>query len=98
MIPQPTAQQALPDHTFTLTSDATIGAGPTLRAIADQLAARLRRSTGFALPVEDGTGTITLTTDGADELGAEGYELTAGLDGVTITAATAEGVFRGVTT
>jgi hexosaminidase len=100
MIPQPTAQQALPDQTFTLAPDATIGAGPTLQTIAEQLAAQLRRSTGFALPVQDGTGTITLTTDGtgaSEDLGAEGYELTVGSDSVTINAATAEGVFRGVT-
>ncbi|WP_350275991.1 beta-N-acetylhexosaminidase [Kribbella sp. HUAS MG21] len=99
MIPQPTAQQALPDETFTLPPDATIGlTDPALRTIADGLAARLRRSTGYALPVQDGTGTITLSTDGPESLGAEGYELCADTSGVTIKATTAEGVFRGVTT
>jgi hexosaminidase len=99
MIPQPSTQHALPDETFTLQPDATLGvADPALRTIADGLAARLRRSTGFALPVQDGTGTITLSTDGPESLGAEGYELRADTSGVTITAATAEGVFRGVTT
>ncbi|MEU4191478.1 beta-N-acetylhexosaminidase [Kribbella sp. NPDC026611] len=99
MIPQPTAHQALADQTFALASDATIGAaGPALQQIAEQLATQLRRSTGFALPVQDGAGTITLAQNGPDELGAEGYELRADTDGVTITAATSEGVFRGVTT
>lgn len=99
MIPQPTAQQALPDQTFTLQSDATIGLDDSAaRTIADRFAARLRRSTGFALPVQDGTGTITLSTQGAESLGAEGYELRVDASGVTITAATAEGLFRGVTT
>ncbi|NIK59424.1 beta-N-acetylhexosaminidase [Kribbella shirazensis] len=99
MIPQPTAQQALPDETFTLQPDATIGlTDPALRTIADGFAARLRRSTGFALPVQDGTGTITLSTGGPESLGPEGYELRADASGVSITAATAEGVFRGVTT
>ncbi|WP_427892999.1 beta-N-acetylhexosaminidase [Kribbella sp. GL6] len=96
MIPQPTAQQALPDQTFTLPPDATIGTDSTARPIADQLAARLRRSTGYALPVEDGAGTITLSTQGAQD--GEAYELRADATGVTITAGTAEGVFRGVTT
>ncbi|HZX08647.1 beta-N-acetylhexosaminidase [Kribbella sp.] len=97
MIPQPTAQQALPDQTFTLPPDATIGVDdPATRTIAEQFAARLRRSTGFALPVQDGAGTITLSTRGTQE--GEAYELRADASGVTITAATAEGVFRGVTT
>lgn len=98
MIPQPTAQQALPDETFTLQSDATIGVHESAHTIADRLAAQLRRSTGFALPVQEGTGTITLSTNGPESLGAEGYELRADASGVTVTAATAEGLFRGVTT
>jgi hexosaminidase len=99
MIPQPSTQQTLPDQTFTLQSDATIGAdSPALQPIAERLAAQLRRSTGFDLPVNDGPGSITLAANGPDTLGAEGYELRADATGVTITAATAEGVFRGVTT
>ncbi|TDW92999.1 hexosaminidase [Kribbella pratensis] len=99
MIPQPTAQQALPDETFTLQPDATIGiADSSAQPIADRFAAQLRRSTGFELPVQEGTGTITLSTDGAESLGAEGYELRADASGVTVTAATTEGLFRGVTT
>ncbi|MFI5694955.1 beta-N-acetylhexosaminidase [Kribbella sp. NPDC051586] len=99
MIPQPTAQQALPDETFSLPADATIGLDdPSARTIAERFATQLRQSTGFALPVEDGAGTITLSTSGPESLGAEGYELRADASGVTITAATAEGVFRGVTT
>jgi hexosaminidase len=97
MIPQPTAQQALPDQTFTLQPDASIGVDdPGTRPIAERFAAPLRRSTGFALPVQDGTGTITLSTQGDQE--GEGYDLHADASGVTITAGTAEGVFRGVTT
>jgi hexosaminidase len=99
MIPQPTAQQALADQTFLLEADATIGLdNPSAQLIADRFAAQLRRSTGFALPVQEGAGTITLSTDGPESLGAEGYELRADTSGVTITAATAEGLFRGVTT
>ncbi|MFC6160390.1 beta-N-acetylhexosaminidase [Kribbella jiaozuonensis] len=99
MIPQPTAQQALADETFLLAADATIGLDdPSAQLIADRFAAQLRRSTGYDLPVRDGTGTITLSVNGPESLGAEGYELRADASGVTITAATAEGLFRGVTT
>ncbi|MEU8223084.1 beta-N-acetylhexosaminidase [Kribbella sp. NPDC048915] len=99
MIPHPATQQPLPDETFTLTPDASIGSTDSaVRTIAERLAAQLRRSTGFGLPVRTGAGTITLSTDGADSLGTEGYELRADSSGVTITGATAEGVFRGVTT
>ncbi|GAA1583961.1 beta-N-acetylhexosaminidase [Kribbella hippodromi] len=98
MIPQPTTQQALPGTSFTLTPDATIGHDDATQTIADRLAAQLRRSTGFDLPVQPGAGTITLSSAGAESLGAEGYELHVDADAVTITAATAEGVFRGVST
>ncbi|WP_432874490.1 beta-N-acetylhexosaminidase [Kribbella sp. CA-245084] len=99
MIPQPTAQQVLADETFLLEADATIGLhDPSAQLIADRFAAQLRRSTGYALPVQEGTGTITLSTNGPESLGAEGYELRADASGVTVTAATAEGLFRGVTT
>lgn len=66
--------------------------------MADHLVTQLRRSTGFALPVEPGAGTITLSTDGPSSLGAEGYELRVDSTAVTVTAAAAEGLFRGVTT
>ncbi|MEV5961351.1 beta-N-acetylhexosaminidase [Kribbella sp. NPDC051952] len=101
LIPQPVTQSALPDQTFTLQSSATVGVvtpSEALDRIADQLVTQLRRSTGFALPVEPGTGTITLSADGPDSLGAEGYELRVESSTVTVTAATAEGLFRGVTT
>ncbi|WUJ69909.1 beta-N-acetylhexosaminidase [Kribbella soli] len=99
MIPQPTAQQVLADETFLLEADATIGLlDPTAQLIADRFAAQLRRSTGYALPVQEGSGTITLSTNGPESLGTEGYELRADASGVTVTAATAEGLFRGVTT
>ncbi|NUR99665.1 MAG: beta-N-acetylhexosaminidase, partial [Kribbellaceae bacterium] len=75
MIPQPTTQQALPDQTFTLQPDATIGTDSAARPIAERLAVQLRRSTGYALPVQDGAGTITLSTQGTQE--GEAYELRA---------------------
>ena len=99
LIPQPVTQTALPDQTFTLQSSATIGVVGTEEAaawVADHLAAQLRLSTGFPLPVESGAGTITLATNGPSELGDEGYELRVDDAAVTVTAATPEGLFRGV--
>ncbi len=66
--------------------------------IADRFAAQLRRSTGYRLPVKPGTGSIRLSTNGPASLGAEGYQLRADDTSVSITAATPEGLFRGVTT
>lgn len=43
-------------------------------------------------------GTIRLSTNGPSSLGAEGYELRVEHSTVTVTAATPEGLFRGVTT
>ncbi|WP_328526989.1 beta-N-acetylhexosaminidase [Kribbella sp. NBC_00359] len=101
MIPQPVTQSPLPDQTFTLQSSATVGLvgdSDAASRVADHLATLLRVSTGFPLPVEPGTGTITLSTDGPSSLGAEGYELRVDSTAVTVTAATPEGLFRGVTT
>ena len=101
LIPQPVTQTALQGQTFTLQSSATVGVvtpSEATNSVADQFAARLRLSTGFSLPVQPGAGTITLSTDGPSSLGAEGYELRVDDSTVTITAATPEGLFRGVTT
>jgi hexosaminidase len=50
------------------------------------------------LPIVTGHADIGLSTNGPASLGAEGYELRADRKAVTITAATPEGLFRGVTT
>jgi hexosaminidase len=102
MIPKPSAESALPGETFTLEPGTTIGIESddlqTAQRVAEEFATRLRRATGFALPVAAGTGIISLSTNGPDSLGAEGYELRVGSSGVAVTAATAEGLFRGLTT
>ncbi|GAB3922593.1 beta-N-acetylhexosaminidase [Kribbella albertanoniae] len=104
LIPKPVSQQVLSGETFTLGSSAAVGviASPAKRAaatkVAEQLAAQLRRSTGYAVPVVPDAGTIRLSTNGTSSLGAEGYQLRVDRTAVTITAATPEGLFRGVTT
>lgn len=69
------------------------------------LAAQLRASTGYPLPLWTNEtpkflkGTIWLTTNGAKpSLGPEGYELDACMDGINITAPTQAGLFYGCQT
>ncbi len=74
-----------------------------LYSVAEYLAGELRPATGYPLEVvkssTPNTGGIRLTTMGADpDLGDEGYRLKVTSDGVTLSAATAEGLFRGVQT
>ncbi|WP_351228823.1 beta-N-acetylhexosaminidase [Streptomyces sp. NPDC002133] len=72
------------------------------RRIGAYLAAVLRPSTGYALPVTDddhGRGGIRLALGSRDRsLGDEGYRLESGIGGVTITARTPAGLFHGVQT
>ncbi|TDD51353.1 beta-N-acetylhexosaminidase [Kribbella antibiotica] len=104
LIPKPVSQQALSGETFTLKSSTAVGviASPDKRVaatkVAEQLSAQLRRSTGFAVPVVADAGAIKLSTNGASSLGAEGYQLRVDRAAITVTAATPEGLFRGVTT
>ncbi|MCX4508924.1 beta-N-acetylhexosaminidase [Streptomyces sp. NBC_01619] len=71
------------------------------RRIGSYLAAVLRPSTGYALPVTDdhGRGGIRLALGSRDRsLGEEGYRLESGRGGVTITARKPAGLFHGVQT
>lgn len=68
------------------------------KASAELLAAQLRPSTGFKLPVQQGTdGTIVLAIGTDHTLGEEGYALTVDV-AVEITAPTARGLFYGTQT
>ncbi|MEU6368216.1 beta-N-acetylhexosaminidase [Streptomyces sp. NPDC046931] len=68
------------------------------RRIGEYLADVLRPSTGYRLPVTTGgTGGIRLTL-GSGPFGDEGYRLTSGAGGVTITARRPAGLFHGVQT
>ena len=107
LIPQPTAQHALPNQTFTLQPWSIVGVDSSAKEsraakkVADQLTAQLRRSTGYklpVLPVLPGFADIRLSTNGPASLGAEGYQLRAERSRLTVTAATPEGLYRGVTT
>jgi len=75
-----------------------------LKVVGEYLAAKLRPSTGFPLPVQASgaattPGDIVLTQEGADPaLGEEGYELVICPDNVWLRAAAPAGIFRGVQT
>jgi hexosaminidase len=94
---------------YTLTPSARIrveGHAPEVRQVGTYLAGLLRPSTGYALPVVEDSGhgakggyDIRLAlTSGGKSLGAEGYRLDSGRDGVTLTARTSAGLFHGVQT
>ncbi|MFI6682468.1 beta-N-acetylhexosaminidase [Streptomyces sp. NPDC050485] len=74
---------------------------PEAQRIGDYLAAVLRPSTGYALPVTSAAGAdgIRLLLGAGDKgLGDEGYRLTSGSGAVTITANKPAGLFHGVQT
>ncbi|MEU5916228.1 beta-N-acetylhexosaminidase [Streptomyces sp. NPDC047141] len=90
---------------YTLTAATRIGVDEDSvesRAIGRYLAGLLRPATGFPLPVVDdaaaGRG-IRLRLDPAETgLGGEGYRLSSGPEGLTLTARAPAGLFRGVQT
>ena len=107
LIPKPVSQQALVGQDFTLKPSSIVGIASSAeesraaRKVADQLTAQLRRSTGYPLPViplVPGVADVKLSTNGPASLGAEGYQLRVDRSAVSVTAATPEGLFRGVTT
>ncbi|MBB5873302.1 hexosaminidase [Allocatelliglobosispora scoriae] len=107
VIPAPVTVQPAAGVTYTLPSGASVYTAPgssAAAAVGTYLAALLRRSTGYAVPVADapaGTPTsgISLLLTGADaSVGAEGYQLDVTAATVVIRAQTAAGLFHGVQT
>ncbi|MGP4047506.1 beta-N-acetylhexosaminidase [Streptomyces sp. 2A115] len=68
------------------------------RRIGEYLAAVLRPSTGYRLPVTSGGGSGIRLKLGPTSLGDEGYRLDSGGSGVTITARQPAGLLHGVQT
>ena len=90
---------------FTLRDSAVIAVGsdnPALTRVAELLAAVLRPSTGFALPVVMGNdpaaGSILLRLASTGMGSVDAYQLTVRPERVEITAADPAGVFRGIQT
>ncbi|MEE1814772.1 beta-N-acetylhexosaminidase [Streptomyces sp. SP18ES09] len=90
---------------YTLTAATRIGIDEDSvesRAIGRYLAGLLRPATGFPLPVVDdaaaGRGIRLRLDPGETGLGGEGYRLSSGPGGLTLTARAPAGLFRGVQT
>jgi hexosaminidase len=104
VVPVPVSMTTVPGQSFTLAHGAPIVVAPGGRSVAEQLAAILRPSTGYPLPVLTGSGAgaapggivLSLTRDSA--LGNEGYRLDVTSEGVQLQAATPAGLFYGVQT
>jgi len=105
IIPLP-QQLELRPGVFQLAPDTKIFANSASRQTARQLAARLRKSTGYPLRVAVKWGAnravpnaILFTTTSANtNLGAEGYELTVATNSVVVRAPTQAGLFYGAQT
>jgi hexosaminidase len=104
IIPLPQKME-LREGTFKLAPDTKIIAGFQSLATAEQMAATLRKSTGYKLEIERADASplvancILLTTNATHtNLGAEGYELTVAPDSVVIGAPTEAGLFYGAQT
>lgn len=106
VVPEPASvQPASAGYWLTDTTAIHVPAGSAqARGIAAQLAAVLRRSTGYPLPVIGGPARphgdrgVDLRLDQGAGLGAEGYRLDSTPAGVVVTASAAEGLFDGVQT
>jgi hexosaminidase len=105
IVPQPASLDRLAGEPFVLDSATRIvvdSGRDDLTRIGELLAAVLRPSTGFAIPVTvDGATSpnIVLRVDaGRAALGAEGYELIVARDSIRVTAFEVAGAFRAVQT
>jgi len=100
LMPQPVEVKAYPGQ-FRLAPEATISwsGNPGAAGVAGQLALALRPSTGYELAFAEGDdGDISLVIDTSREWRPEEYLLTVKRRKVTLTAGTAEGLFRGIQT
>jgi hexosaminidase len=99
IVPVPSSLRAVPGASFTLNRDTRIIARSESGTAGGYLAAILRRSTGYPLPVERDGGSrnvISLALTGHG--GGEAYRLEVSRAAVRIEAGSPEGLFRGVQT
>ncbi len=100
VIPQP-ASVVTAAGSFTLMPQARIASPPAARAEAEFLAGRLRRSTGYRLPVESdpaGAAIVLRLESGLERLGPEGYRLVVTPARVELAAPARAGLFYGIQT
>ena len=100
VVPAPVSATATSGVTFAIKNTTAIRTDSL--PVGDYLAALLRRSTGFPLPVVPASGTpqgITLLLSGAPaSVGAEGYTLDVSATAVVIRAQQPAGLFEGIQT
>ncbi|GAA3012127.1 family 20 glycosylhydrolase [Kitasatospora albolonga] len=106
VVPQPVSETAVAGGGFTLTAQtpiAVVSTAPDALGVGSYLSALLAPATGYALPVSSAasapaSGALVLDPTGPAALGQEGYTLSSSATGATVTAHSAEGLFRGVQT
>ena len=103
VVPAPVVVEPASGQPYRLTPTSRIVVSRRAAGVASFLAGVLRRSTGFALPVVDGSpagdGDIALLLGDADpQVGREGYELIASERSVVIRAEVPAGLFAGAQT
>jgi hexosaminidase len=104
IVPAPASLTLASTAPFNLekTSAIVIDAGnPEVIAIAEMLAAQIRKSTEFPMAVAvtaASPGSIALRLGGSAELGEEGYSLTVTADSVRLVANRPAGLFHGIQT
>ncbi|MBX9426874.1 family 20 glycosylhydrolase [Streptomyces lateritius] len=104
-MPQPVSQEVVKGKDFTFdarTRIAVLSKDPAAVGVGTYLARRLAPATGHSFPVVTPPRTVNhavvLDPNGPEGLGAEGYTLTSGKNGILVQAHGAEGLFRGVQT
>ena len=107
IIPMPASVELVPTERFTLTTGTRViadGPSPEVARIGEYLAAILRPSTGYPLPVvttapaQAAPAIILRVAQTGESLGEEGYGLRIFSDSVVLTANQPAGLFRGVQT
>jgi len=103
LVPAPAAMTLTGGAPFSVARTTAIVAdpgNPEVSAIADMLAAQLRRPTSFAFAIGPtaGPGAIVLRLGGDASLGEEGYSLSVTSDSVRLIANRPAGLFHGIQT
>jgi hexosaminidase len=104
IVPAPTTFETHDAPPFRLSPDSRLVAtGDGAAAVAETFARQVRAASGYELPVVEGepaASDLAFVVADAEAAGRadEGYTLESGDDGVRVTAATAEGLFRGTQT
>lgn len=95
IIPMPQSL-TLQDGSFKLGNSTGISATtPEAKTVAEFFASKMRRATGYDIPVGE-SGDIKLVTDASLDTNDEGYKLNVTSNEVTVTAKTPKGLFYGL--